>query len=222
MTLTELQDELGELLRVKTKRYPLDQRTKHINMAIRALSQEFDSQFDEDYATFPTVASTGEYSLDTLFSSPYLTFDRPLRLWRASTESDEEGDYVLTQISLGDLLDKYPTTSDEGTPTDFAIFQRQLYLRPIPSGVLTIYCLYLGKQLTLANPQDNNAWTTKAEMAVIYRAAEYACIYLLEDERIQLFRELWQSEVSRLSTEHNARLSASRPTSIEPGTFTLV
>lgn len=214
MNLEELQDALGNLMRVGTKRYPTGQRTRHLNHAIRTLQQEFDSQWNEDIQTWSTVADQGEYPIDTYFADPIPIFSHPIHVYYINSDDEE---VVISQLTYEELSKMFPEGTDGSDPTHFAIFQREVRLRPVPDSAITIYWAFQGYTRELSVAGDTNLWTQNAETLVLYRAAEYASVYLLEDERIQLFQGLAERELLRLSVNDGMRETARRPVSQEPG-----
>jgi len=210
----ELQTRLGTLLKVKTKRYPLETRTEHLNQAIRDLDDEFESWFSEDSASWATTASTGEYDIDTEFASPELEFVAPIDVYYL----DDDGNEVhLDQLTIEQMTIKYPDGSDDGAPQHFAIYEQQIYVRPTPDSAYTLYWKFLGKKRALSASSDTNDWTEKEPYAVLYTAAIYGCIHLLEEQRAQTFATLAQKKISSISIRQSRRMSARRPVSEEPG-----
>jgi hypothetical protein len=219
MTFLELQTALAELLRVGEQRYSTAWRKKHINYAIQALSDEYSSPWDQDSSTFATVDGTQSYGLETLFSSPALICETVLHCY---TLDSSDGEQELDELTIEQLHEKYPAGSDEGEPKVFAYFERALYLGPTPDDAYTVYVKYRGRQREMTNNSDTNNWTTYADFAVLYRAAEEASVFLLEDERVSLFRERWQSEMQRISTRHFSIGASTRPFSMEPGEISII
>lgn len=216
MTFVDLQTALADLLRVGDQRYSTTWRKRHINYAIAALSDEYASPWDEDSSTFATVDGTQSYNVENLFSAPSLICETPVHVYYIA-----DGEQELDELTIEELHEKYPAGSDEGTPGVFAFWARSIFLGPTPDAIYTIYVKYRGRQRELVNNSDYNNWTQYAPFAVLYRAAEEASVFLLEDERVQLFRERWQEELRRISARHGKGAST-RPVSTEPGEITLV
>jgi len=214
MNFGELQTALGRLLRHGTKRYPLDERKMHLNHAIRTLQEEFDSQWNQDLQNWDTVADQGEYPIDTYFADPIPIFSHPYHVYYLNSDDEE---VVVNQLTYEELSRAYPEGTDGGDPTDFAIYAREVRLRPVPDSVVTLYWAFQNYTRELTDDSDTNLWTQNAETLVLYRAAEYACVHLLEDERVPFFQGLSEREVLRLSVNDGMRDTARRPESQEPG-----
>jgi len=214
MTLSELQDRLGKLLRVGLKRYPLGLRTEDINHAIHTLQEEFDSQLAEDIQTWQTVASQGEYAIDTVFTDPSPLFSYPIHVYYTNSEGSE---ISVDQKTYEELSREYSSDTDPGEPQDFAIFQREIMLRPVPDDAYTLYWAFQGYARDLSAAGDANLWTEKYPTLVLYRAAEYGTVNTLEDERVPFFQGLTERELLRVVANDGMRDTARRPESEEPG-----
>lgn len=210
----DLKDRLGEMLKVNTKRYPPSWRTYHLNLALRSLSEEFDSQLDEDIQTWDTVADQGEYNIDTVFDAPDPIFSHPLDVYY----SDSDGSVVsLEQRTYEQLLREYPAGSDGGKPLVFCIFQRQIWLRPTPDAVYSLVWSIQGYMRDLSADSDQNSWTDKYPFLLLYRALEHSCVFLLEYNRVPGYQALAEKELVRVIANNSMRESARRPISQEPG-----
>ena len=218
MNLGQLQTKLGSLLKVKTKRYPLEERTDNINQAIRDLDDEFGSWFSEETGDFkPEIGSdenagAGEYDIATVFA---LEFVSPVDVYYLS--SSDGSKVFLDQLTIEELTMKYPDDTDYGSPVAFAIYEEEIYLRPVPDAQYTLYWKYIAKRRKLEEPGDSNRWTTQEPYAVLYGAAVYGCVYLLEESRMGLFAGMAKKKVDNISIRQSNRMSASRPVSEEPG-----
>lgn len=210
----ELQTKLGTLLKVKEKRYPLETRTEHLNQAIRDLDDEFESWFAEETTSWATVASTGEYDTDTYFAAPYLEFVSPRDAYYLT---DEGVEVPLEQLSLEEIMYRYPADTDDGEPKAFAIWDQSIVLRPTPDSVYTIYWKYMGKKRDMEETGDSNDWTNKEPYAVLYTAAVYACVHLLEETRAKLFMAFAEKKIANISIRQSATMDGRRPVSEEPG-----
>lgn len=197
MTHTELQTALGELLDVDTNRYPLTVRTLHINHAIRSLELDVDTQWGHATDTFDTVADQRNYSPTTDLGggSPSLTFSHPVAMYYLGSEGAE---IVIPHVTWEELRASYPLETENGPPEVYAIWNGELQLAPKPDDVYTIYLDYFGFQADLSASGDSNPWTTQAPNLVLYRACVLATEWLLEDERVPLWKERAQEEELRL------------------------
>lgn len=214
MNHSQLKTRLGELLRVNSKRYPANWRTEHLNLALSSLSKDFDSQLDEDIQSWATVASQGEYAIDTYFAAPQPIFSHPLHVYYVNSDGDQVS---IDQRTPEEVALEYPEGTDAGPPEVFCIFNREIRLRPKPDGVYTLNWWIQGYMRPLSGESDTNSWTEKEPFLVLYRAAEHGCIWLLEYDRVAGFEARTEKELMRLIANDSMRDSARRPESKEPG-----
>lgn len=211
-----LKAALVELLDVDTNRYPAATQTLHLNQAIASLELDVDTQWGTATDEFDTVADQQNYSMvtDLASGSPALTFTHALGMYYLGDEGEE---VVIDQVTWPELRAAYPLHADTGAPEVYAYWNNEVQLGPIPDDVYTVYVDYWGFQAALAAGNATNPWTEKAPWCVIFRAAVLACEYLLEDERINVFRARAEEEVSRLII-HLSQLEQSgrRPIATEP------
>lgn len=214
MNLGQIQTKLGTLLKVKTKRYPLAERTDNINQAIRDLDDEFESWFSEYSTNWIVRASKGEYLLEFGFGEGIPEFSSPIDVYYLSSGGAE---VPLAQLTIEEIVFKYPKETDEGAPLAFAIWEEKVYIRPVPDGFYTLYWKYLGKKRPLSEPGDSNSWTAQEPYAVLYTAAVYGCVHILEENRMGVFAALAKKKIDNISIRQSRRMSAARPVSEEPG-----
>lgn len=226
MNLGQLQTRLGTLLKVKTKRYPLATRTENINQAIRDLDDQFESWFSEAATSWDTDSSTRDYSIDIVFAAPDPEFVSPVDAYYFASDG---GEVRLEQLTIEELVDRYGSDEpgvvsqvvlEPGPPLAFAIYNQKIYLRPVPDGVYTLYWKYMGKRRPLEDAGDSNDWTNKEEYAVLYGAAVYGCIEILEESRSSVFLKMAESKIANISIRQSKRMNARRPVSEEPGATT--
>jgi hypothetical protein len=214
MNLSTVSSRLLRLLKVRSKRYEEEVRTEHINQAIRDLDDEFDSSYSQETTDWDTAASTGSYDIATMFASPAYEFAAPIDVYYISDDGEEVS---VNQLAYEKLRRAYPEGSDGGAPLYFAIFERKIHLRPVPDAVYTLYWDYTGRRRALADPTDSNEWTENEPWAVIYGAARYGVIWILEEERLRTMEAAFQRSISNVSIRETRHLNARRPVSQEPG-----
>ncbi|RKZ02983.1 hypothetical protein DRQ25_18145, partial [Candidatus Fermentibacteria bacterium] len=134
--------------------------------------------------------------------------------------SSDDVEVPLDQLTIEELTLKYPEDTDGGEPKAFAIFNQEIYLRPAPDDAYTIYWKYYGKKAALEKTGDSNEWTDKEAYAVLYTAAVYACVHLLEENRMGTFAALAKKKIDNIAIRQSQRMSAARPVAEEPGANT--
>lgn len=98
-------------------------------------------------------------------------------------------------------------TSTTGQPTDFAYYNQQLRLYPIPDAVYAIRISGRIRFQALTNEGDTNAWMTDAEPLIRYRAKVDLFENYLFDTANADRQRLWEAQaLQRLRTETGRRL----------------
>lgn len=75
------------------------------------------------------------------------------------------------------------STTTTGTPMDFAIYQEQIRLWPIPDDIYEIQMAYLRSLPALSASGDSNAWMTEGEELIRTRAMGDLYLDVIHDER---------------------------------------
>lgn len=120
--------------------------------------------------------------------------------------------YQLNQRSYDELEDSYVSnTTYTGYPTDYAIYQEQIRLYPIPNGTYTLTMSYQRTLGTLSVSADTNAWMVEGEDLIRSRADFYvARNYLHDNQLAMMFRENESEALRRLLSETTIRLSTGK------------
>jgi hypothetical protein len=197
-TLAQLRDALGDLLQVNTRRYPLEVRDLHLNQAIRALSLESDSPWDE--RTVAVSFSTGDYDYDPetdLAVDPPLS--RPVAIYLTATGKP------LQFVSREEWRQRREGLSSSATPTAFTWWGNQLLLVPTPNATTAASLDYRSVPKPLALTTDTNEWTLQASAAVLARAAGLGAVWVGKPEQAQAFQALAAEEMARWNAEWSKR-----------------
>lgn len=216
MNIDEAAAAVQDMLDVTEKRYSTSVAFMHVNQACQFLSNEYDVSFDKSYvdkeiypvgvdAPVPTPApgSGRPDPVEIMWRRIHLTsgfipgtnFNVPigvkyvLGIW-VHPSTDEQS--KLQECSFSDIM-QYATPSGDEV-LGYAIHGDYLYLFPEVEGIYRIRVSFQAKQSSI-NPGETNGWLTHAPFATVYKAAEFAAIYLLEDERVPMFNAMWKEEV---------------------------
>lgn len=130
------------------------QVTLAINRAIEYYEKER-FWFNEKTGTFSTVANQKNYS-----SSDSIPTDMAQIDYVEVTASGKE--YELTPRTY-DYIKELIGFDMTGQPTDYAYYQENFYLYPVPNAVYTITVSYQQKYTALSADTDENDFTTDAE-----------------------------------------------------------
>jgi hypothetical protein len=94
-----------------------------------------------------------------------------------------------------------------GYPSDFAIYEEQLRLYPIPNGTYTMTISYQKRLADLSASGDSNAWTNQARNLIrFYADADVSLNTLQDDDRFATFKAQEGTELMRLRSEAQRRV----------------
>jgi hypothetical protein len=218
MSLQDNINRLIALLDVSEKRYPSAVASLHVNQACAALSEDNDLWFDRFIYDYNYVYSeTTGSNPNTVGVVPFsgivvnnlaVGFIRNI-FWLSGTKWKpiDSWEYREALLTHNDV---------EGEPENAVIFGGGLALRPIPNVSSTVRLEVKGKP-TPIGLSDSNGWLDNHPFAVLYRAAMYAAIYMMEDNRLATFTAMFKEEAERAAL-HGSMMVMSEPRQAqEPG-----
>ena len=153
--------------------------------------------FTEGRATASTTSGTQYYALPTDF----LDID-------SITITVNSNTYKLT-LRLYDRLEDWFVASSTytGQPTDFAIYQEQIRLYPVPNGTYTLTISYHKKLTALSGDTDTNAWMVQGEELIRNHAEGLLYLGKLRDfDAAQAVRSIRDETLSEMMKQTNGRL----------------
>lgn len=116
--------------------------------------------------------------------------------------------YPLVQRDF-QLTDDWNVTASNylGYPSDFALYEEQIRLFPIPNGTYTLTLAYQKRLTDLSASTDTNAWTNQARNLIRFHACADVSINTLQDtERYAAFKLQEMEEKKRLVSETQRRV----------------
>jgi len=123
----------------------------------------------------------------------------------AYIEKTLRDEFIRKEAPIGGVRDpEYPqiapiSTVTTGLGARYAVWQERLYLYPAPSGAdLTLLLDYWKRLPALANPNDTNFFTIRYPHVLRYGALADAYVYLQEEERSGVHRQLFESMLARV------------------------
>lgn len=147
-----------------------------INRAIEHYEKDY-FWFKDKTATFSTVASQEVY---TSADSGYPTDLSEIDYVEVSISSNYQYEVVPTDFK--DIQHKNPgSTTLTGYPTNYALYNENMYLYPTPNGAYGITVYYQQKYTALSNDTDTNDWTTDAEDLIEARATWWILSRVIKD-----------------------------------------
>lgn len=216
-TLTGLRGELGDLLGVDVKTYPMAARTIDLNRALANLSRRTESPYDEATVDIHMVAGQTEYDLATLIAAPNPTLRLPLLVSYVNADGEE---VRIEQLDYLEMRDTWPEGSDQGAPEHVAFWQNKMVIGPPPDTGWEVDLAYRGRPRPLSLDTDTNLWCSEATNLVLAEAARLACSLRLGDStRAAEFATEVERELGDLVIEWSQRPLTARDTvaAIEPG-----
>lgn len=185
--------------------------TTQIEREIKSAIQHYDKQrfwFNEvRNVSFATVDGTEYYGSSADSDIPNLLFIDTLRV--AITATDK---YDLERVPFQELNSISDSiTADEGQPTKYAYYAKQIRLYPIPDASYSIYgagVMYLGD---LSVSADTNAWMTDGEELIRARAKWSILNHVIRDrEAAGDMKAIEKEELDALIAATNSRKATGR------------
>lgn len=108
--------------------------------------------------------------------------------------------YNLSKTSYEHILNIFPDLNNRGRPRVFATLwpNGKLYLRPVPDKTYNYDFCYYAYTPELVNDTDTNWWTNNAWEVLLYGALLEAETFLIEDQRLVLWANLYKEKIEAL------------------------
>lgn len=135
--------------------------------------------FNDGLDTFSTVASQEYYGTADLAAIATLVKIRSLRL----TVSGSRYPIQQRPFEYIDKISVMPTVT--GWPNQYAYWNKQIRVYPIPQGVYTFTLAYIKRLTALASDSETNAWTDDAEVLIRTRAKLDLMINVMREPNLQ-------------------------------------
>lgn len=155
--------------------------TTQIGYAIKSAIKVYDKQrfwFNESRSfTFSTVVGQEFYTSSDNTDIPNLLFIDTVQLTITSTDK-----YLLEHVPYEQIeAISSNTTVDQGQPTWFAYYGKQLRLYPIPDAVYSVRVSGHWALSDLSLTTDTNAWMTDGEILIRSRAKREILTHVIRD-----------------------------------------
>ncbi len=209
-------------LKVNTRRLPAAAINDIVNMARRDISRKYKLNYAESTYNFSTVVGLATYALPNDFGRPYL-----FRYLGSDRESWVFLNYRAYDdfISLGinaDVIDEELVGDDSvpGAPTDYTWWQRNIILRPTPTVVLPLYFDYFSSSVEMTSSTEYDGLSEFAWDVLLFKCLEYACRFMLEDQRAIVWEAKAESMMMDLHQDYSRSRSLARiPQAKEYGSY---
>lgn len=183
--------------------------TSSIASAIQDAIDEFEPTrfwFNESRAlTFATVAAQRIYtSADASWISNIIAVD-------AMFVIQSSQNYDLSRVDAPTNEYMSDINAQSGRPYEWAYYEKEIWLYPIPDAVYTVRALGHFRPADLSGDSDTNVWTTEAERLIRRRAKQVLFQEVVNSpEEAAMQEPLVQQELSRLLSETTRRRSMKR------------
>lgn len=115
---------------------------------------------------------------------------------------------ILQQVSPSELREGWNTGS--GQPQAYAIHNGRLVFGPVPDAIYTVSLAYLGSIAQLTDANQSNWLLLKHPDAYLYGALLHAEAYLANDDRLPIWKSVFDETIAEINEEGNRyRYSAS-------------
>lgn len=174
-----------------------------INLAIKTAISHYEPEkfwHNQARATSYTVDGQEYYALPTNFVG--------MDVLKVTVNSHT---YELTQRNVQYLNNHYtPSTQYKSQPLDYAVYEEQLRLLPIPNDSYTLELQYFKSFDDLSATSDTNVWMTKGERLIRFRAkADIYANYLREPDMAAIMKAQEAEELEKLRERTQAAYGTS-------------
>jgi hypothetical protein len=134
-------------------------------------------------ATFPTVASTSEYTVSSVLtgtSTDGTTIADFITIYYVQFAQSATSKYMLDLVAPDEMEDLLESAT-EGQPTCYAYYDQQFRLYPVPDDVYTVRVAGHFRMAPLSADDDTNAWTTTARNLIRATARKFLYGRVVQD-----------------------------------------
>jgi len=121
-----------------------------------------------------------------------------------------DGAQPLSYVTL-DQADRINKQQIITKPSFFSIMDNALEIVPAPGSNIDIEMIYYGKILALSNTNTSNWLLVKAPDLYLYGSLVHAAPYLLDDQRVGMFANMYNSRLESLALESDKAVHSGSP-----------
>jgi hypothetical protein len=214
MQMTTASDMLKDTLNIESEnRYPASIRLWHLGEAMQLLAREYEVRMNEGQYT-RAIPSSGQIDMSAVYSDE-LNFEYATTAWvftsfsGTGTDANAYGPIGATKLmeyfDYDSFMQDYKTTTETvaAAPEAFISYGRWIIIRPIPSE--TTYVRFNFRGIPPDSPTGEPWWMRVAPWAVIYRAAEIGSVWLEDESRVPVYRNLRQEQMEAINIADSMR-----------------
>lgn len=164
--------------------------------------QENKVWFNQDIDTSQATSASSE---DLALPSDYFAIDSIRIIYATNDEA------LLTIRGWTELQELFPNNGSTSRPTDCAIFDGVIKLRPIPDATYTTKISYYKKDTIPSSSGDTHLWMTNASNLIKWEAKAFLYADVLEDEqRSVTFSQKATDELARIKGVFTTQTQSNR------------
>lgn len=214
MNITTASDLLRDTLNIESEnRYPGNIRIWHLGEAMQLLAREYDVRMNEGVYT-RQVPANGNIDISTVVADG-LNLEYITTAWMFTDFTGIGGspsDFTMISptklieyFDFDSFMQDYKTTAETeaGAPEAFIQYGKYIFIRPLPSETTYVRIYFRG--IPPDYPSAEPWWLKVAPWAVIYRAAEIACVWLEDEQRLPVYRALRQEQMEMINISDSMR-----------------
>ena len=171
---------------------------------------------DQWIATIPTIISLTEASIaaelktllqlivvETVLAQNQVVLNKPAR-WRKTVSMKANGQPLLLRSQ--DYVAQYQSESIAGTPKYYAEYDYNNFaFAPAPSADSNIEIIYYSEIQPLDSSNQTNLFTRETPQLMLYGSMYHAMVYLKALDKIQIWKNYYDTAMASLKKEDNSR-----------------
>ena len=184
-TYAELQTSMANFL---ARTDLTDRLPEFISIAEARMSRELEARSQEKRATATLVGGDAFVSLPTDL--------RSIRMVKLNTTPTEVLEYYTPQI-----LNELYSSGGSGKPRAYTIIGGEIKFAPTPDSAYTAEIVYMEGVPDLSDSNTTNIILTRHPDAYLYGALAAASVYLMDDQKTQMYESLFTRAIDEIKRE---------------------
>ena len=171
---------------------------------------------DQWIATIPTIIALTEASIaaelktllqlivvETVLAQNQVVLNKPAR-WRKTVSMKANGKPLLLRSQ--DYVAQYQSESDAGVPKYYAEYDYNNFaFAPAPAADSSIEIIYYSEIQPLDSSNQTNLFTRETPQLMLYGAMYHSMVYLKALDKIQVWKNYYDTAMASLKKEDNSR-----------------
>ncbi|HUV74207.1 MAG TPA: hypothetical protein VMW79_07855 [Anaerolineae bacterium] len=210
MFIEEAARILQGTLEVDENRYPFLTAIQHINEAMLLFARMYETRLSEHEGYVQLNAEQEGFnlsSLSTVYTYPvtaervralfYCTdFSSAINEPNPSNRAQSDWIRLFPAPVYDDLLQKY-NSIEPGEPLAWASMNNTIKIRPVTEDAIFVRVIFDAVPQYLGTGE--NLWMNTAPYACIYQAAQIACVWLEDEQRVPVYEKLFSMHIESIN-----------------------